>query len=188
MRRCEGIVIGGIYTLWVVKRASMEGIFVGLSLLITGRYNLKALMISFNVHFKYHLYKGFLLQFHPVNRMNLLISLVLYTSILVLNDNLPFKVCLYLWLLSSTILGAIWEHDRILLTFVFPVMLSIFLMYSRCSVHMLNCMKFWSCPLKNILTKELAEIFTSQKALELSCLVYPILANRETNNSFEMAK
>ena len=93
--------------MWVVKRASMEGVFVGLSLLITGRYNLKALMMSFNVHFKYHLlYKGFPLQFHPLSRMNLLISLVLYTSTLVLDDNLPFKVCLYLWLLSSTILGA----------------------------------------------------------------------------------
>lgn len=75
--------------------ANMEGVFVGLSSLIMGRCNLKALMMFFSVHFKCHLlYKGFLLQFHALSRINLLISLVLCTLILVLNDSLPFKVLL----------------------------------------------------------------------------------------------
>lgn len=180
--------------------AGMEGIFVGLSSLITGRYNLKALMMSFKVHFKCHLlFKGFLLQLYPLNRMNLLIFLVFYTSILAFNDNLPFKVCICgfpLPLYRESLEG----KNRVLFTIVFPIMLSILLMYSRRSVtYSLNCMWFWVFPLKNMLLIYrvgwiLGKIFTSQKALELSCSVYSILANREVsvmhfrNNSFIMTR
>ena len=73
-----------------------------------------------------------------VTKLPPLISLVLYVSILVLNENLPFKVCICGF--SSSILGVVWEQDRNHITFVFLLMLSMFLMYSRCSVHMLNCM------------------------------------------------
>ena len=37
--------MGGVYTLRVAKYVSMEGIFIGLSLLIIGRYNLKILSV-----------------------------------------------------------------------------------------------------------------------------------------------
>lgn len=67
--------------------ASVESVFVTL---FSG---MKDLIMSSKVHFKYHfLHKGFLLQLHPLSRMDLLIYLVLHTSILVLNDSLPFKV------------------------------------------------------------------------------------------------
>lgn len=104
--------------------ASMESVFVGL---LSG---MKALTKSFKVHFKYHfLHKGFLLQPHPLSRMYLLIYLVLYMSVLVLNDSLSFKV------LSVASLSLYWEFlegkNRVLLTFIFPIMLSIFLTYSK---------------------------------------------------------
>lgn len=52
MRGCERIVIGG-FTFWGwPSMESMEGVFVGLSSLISGKYSLKSLMMSFNVHFK----------------------------------------------------------------------------------------------------------------------------------------
>lgn len=84
--------------------AGMAGFFVGLSSVTTGRYNLKALRSVFQSTLQLPSpLKAFLLQLHLLSRMNLLISLVLYTSVLALNDVLPFNVCLYLWLCSSSI-------------------------------------------------------------------------------------
>ena len=41
----EGAIYRGVCTLRVAKYVSMEGIFIGLSLLIIGRYNLKILAV-----------------------------------------------------------------------------------------------------------------------------------------------
>lgn len=61
----------------------------------------------FKVHFKYHfLHEGGVetLQLHPLRRMNLLVYLGLYTSILVLSESALQS--LHLWLLSFSILGS----------------------------------------------------------------------------------
>lgn len=72
------------FTLWgsgEPSMVSMDSVFVGL---FSG---MKALIMSFKVRFKHHfLHKDFLLHLHPLSRMYLLIYLVLYTSVLVLNE------------------------------------------------------------------------------------------------------
>lgn len=88
--------------------------------------------------------------------------------------------------------------NRFLFTFVFPIMLSIFLMYNRYSGHICQI----ACGSESVPSRilmyavrwVLVEIFTSQMALGLSCSVYFILAFRKanaiyfSNNAFKMAR
>lgn len=133
----ENIVLGQMYALRVAIMASVDGTFVGLwGQLTIGRCNLKGLTMSFRVHCRCPLLrKGFLPQLRllGLSRTNLWISLIVYTSILALNGNFPFKVCICGF--SSPLCWELVENkNAVLLTFVFLIMLSIFLMYSRCSV------------------------------------------------------